>query len=174
MPVNLRTVNQRDTQKKIMLEIAVKETATFSIRMLSLIKDSKSLIFKRRPSLRYQRNMIVQGSVQESLWAKIRWEERSSERYPGSWEIASKYFYAYYINTISSYHFWPFQVSHSFTHSFTLSFSYQAFTEYLLCVRLCGCSLVKWSCWKCCCVGFSRKRKAGMGRCQSEVQVSER
>lgn len=72
MPVNLRTVNQRDTQKKIMLEIAVKETATFSIRMLSLIKDSKSLIFKRSPSLRYQRNMIVQGSVQESLWAKIR------------------------------------------------------------------------------------------------------
>lgn len=49
MAADLRTVNQRDTRKKVTLEIAVKETVTFSIRMLSLIKDSKYMDFQEEP-----------------------------------------------------------------------------------------------------------------------------
>lgn len=49
----------------------------------------------------------------------------------------------------------------SLIHLLFHSFSYQAFTEYLLCVRLWECSLVNWSCRKCCCVGFLGRVKQG-------------
>lgn len=52
MPVDLRTVNQRDTQKKVMQETDISQgrsLLSMSPRKLSLIGDSKYIDFQEEP-----------------------------------------------------------------------------------------------------------------------------
>lgn len=116
---------------------------------------------KRSPSLRYQRNMIIQGAVQETFGLKLG-EKQGLQKDILVIEKSQVTIFMLLIQTpLSPSISGLFHSLLSLTHLLFHSFSYQAFTEYLLCVRLWGCSLVNWSCWKCWCVGFLGRGKQG-------------